>query len=827
MKKTFKHVLSALRAVLVVGGLNNELNAQSPQGPGSQIPSGIGEARGLVVETDSKQPLANTAVAIRSQKDSSLVSGAMTGADGSFKVSGLRPGAYYIRVTRIGFGPKFQSFLISPTAPVASIGAIAMNRVAVTLSGVDVVAERATMTVEPDRNSYTAKSVAPAATNASEVLDAVPSVQVDPDGKVSLRGNENVAVQINGRASPMKGEALGAFLKQLPAGVIEKIEVIPNPSAKQDPEGMAGIINIVLKENVDLGVSGGISGSAASTRRYNLNSNLGYQAGALTTFSSYGYNADERDVLGLNDRERFNALGQSLSFTHQDINGLANRAGHNLTATADYKLNKRDVITNAVIANWRRAGENTTNGYTEFNGSRVLLDQYDRLRNNANKATLFDYALSWKRTLEPRKHEVNSELRFNRNSELENSLLWKDPGVGTRIEQELTQTDALTRQLTATVDYTKTLNPKRKLETGFKSNSRWLDREYDNQKDLLGTGIYTPSNLSNSFDFNESVHAVYGVLSQNVGKIDWQTGLRAEYANRDFKLARSNENFPHSYTSLFPSGVISYKHSDMTALKASYSRRIRRPGSQELNPFPTFFDAQNVFIGNPKLNPEYTDAFELGLTRSGSFYTLQVAPFWRHTTDVIRVNINTEDFVDGREVTSVSFQNLATSNSWGMDINTQLRAGPKFNGLVGLNIYKIVTDGGSQSTLASDALAWSVRFNGNAQLTQTLTLSGMYRYQAPTKIERGEFGSFKMANFSLRQKLWGEKASVNLRVVDPFNTMGMKIRTGNDLLIQRTERRFGSRGTFLGFQYNFGQAPKIKAPQQQEQPDSPGFPSGG
>ena len=262
-----KRSIVAVFGVLLAGS-----NAALPaQAPGPQLPAAPGEVRGSIIEGVSKQPLPSAAVAVRSKKDSSLVSGAMAGPDGKFVVSGLRPGAYYVRVTKIGFGPRTQDFVIAPDAPRQALAPIALGKVAINLATQEIVAEKAAMTVEADRNAYTAKQVAPAATNASEVLDAVPAVQVDHEGKVSLRGNENVAVQINGRVSPMRGAQLGQFLKTLPSGIVDKIEVIPNPSAKYDPEGMAGIINIILKENVDLGLSGGFNVSGATSGRYNTN----------------------------------------------------------------------------------------------------------------------------------------------------------------------------------------------------------------------------------------------------------------------------------------------------------------------------------------------------------------------------------------------------------------------------------------------------------------------------------------------------------------------------------------------------------------------------
>ena len=395
--------------------------------------------------------------------------------------------------------------------------------------------------------------------------------------------------------------------------------------------------------------------------------------------------------------------------------------------------------------------------------------------------------MSWRRTITPHTHELSTEVRYNRSRDEDNTSLWREPqnqdgsSAGAPFKGEIDGNNGLTRQLTAQADYTRPLWSKSKLESGLKETRRWFDKDFLVYQDALGDGNWTRSNLSNNFAFDEQVHAGYGVVSQSVGKFDLQAGLRAEWASRNFDLTGS-QAIPYNYHSLFPSGVIMYKPSAQTQLKVSYSRRIRRPGTQELNPFPVFFDQQNVFIGNPRLNPEYTDAIELGASKSGQLGSIQLSPFYRHTTDVIRVDINTADTVDGREVTSVSFQNLDKSDSWGTDLNGSLRLGPKLNAFGGLNIFKIVTDGGSQSALGSNAVAWSYRVNATTQLNETLILQANYFYRAPMKIEKGKFWQFQMANITLRKKLDGDNMSVAVRFADPFNTLKLRIKAGDDNL---------------------------------------------
>ena len=822
-------VFAALALVLGTAG---SIRAQNPSQsrPISPPPVANGEVLGTVVDTANKEPVAHASVAIRSRKDSSLVTGAIAGPDGTFRVPGLRPGDYYLRTASIGFRPRSYTFSITVAAPRANVGSLQLTRIAVTLQNVQVAGERPMVVIEPDRNTYRAKDVAPAAANASEVLQATPSVEVDGDGKVSLRGNENVAIQINGRPTPITGPQLAAYLKQIPANIVERIEVVPNPSAKYDPEGMAGIINIVLKANTDLGVSGGLNVGAATINRMNAGTNLGYQSGALTLFGTYGYNSDNRGIVGLNDRERFDVTGAPLSYTNQDIGGNNSNAGHNFSTNVDYKLTTRDVISNQFSINRRHGFDNSLAGYTDLDAAQAFLDRYDVLRNDKSRGLVFDNSLSFKRTFEARKHELSSEVRFNRTRDEDSTVLWQQPLTpvgaisGSRILGERDQTSALTRQLTVQVDYVRPLSASTKLEAGFKETSRWLDREFLVLKDSLGDGTWLRSNLSNTFNFDDHVHAGYGVLSQNLGKFDLQAGLRAQFANRNFALADASRTYPYSYHSLFPTGVIMYKPSDVSQLKVSYSRRTRSPGTQELNPFPVFFDQQNVIIGNPKLNPEYTDAFELGMSRSGALGSIQLSPFYRRTTDVISVDINTAAVIDGRSVTSISFKNLNSSNSWGTDLNGSLRMGPKFNGFAGFNLYKMVTDGGSQSALSSSAVTWSYRLNGTTQLSPTVSLQANYFYRAPMNIPKGRFSALQMTNITLRKKIDGDNMSVAVRFADPFDTMKFRIKAGDDNLTQITARKFGVRATYVTFQYNFGQTPKIRLPKEEPAQPAPVFP---
>ena len=774
------------------------------------------EIRGRITDT-ANAPLPRASVTLRVKGSPVTIAGAIAGRDGSFRVTGLKPGQFTIRVVYMGYAPVIQDIALTPAKPVLDLGVAKLAPLSITLAEVKVTEGRATVATEPDRNAYVAKDIAPGAANASELLENVPSVQVDVDGKVSLRGNENVVIQINGRPTPMRGAQLAAYLKTLSASVIDRIEVVPNPSAKYDPEGMAGIINIALKQNVDLGLSGSANTAVSTRERYNASSNLGYQSGPWTSFVSAGVVVDERTNVGINERQRYDAANALLNVSTQDLLITPTRKGQNFNATLDWKPNKRDVLSNALMLNHRTSGESSLTTQSLLDPSGATLDQYLRPREDDAKGLMVDYDVAFKRSYKPREHELSTELRFNRSHD-EDAIDERQiatPGAP-YFYGKTDHNDAVTKQLTAQLDYMRTLAPRRKLETGWKSNERWLDREYVQAVDSTGSGTWTPSALSNAFEFDEGVHAAYLLLSQGVKKWDFQAGLRGEYATRDFTLG--SERYPYSYASLFPSAVASYTVSDKSNLKASYSRRIRRPGSEELNPFPTYFDADNVFLGNPNLSPEYTDAIELGVTKTGKLGMLQLQPFYRRTSNVIRIDINTTDTLDNREVTSVSFRNLAQNNSWGSDLTGQLKLGPKFSALSNFSLFKMVTDGGSTSAVSTNAIGWMGRVNLTSEVTNSMTLQASYMYHAPMKIERGEFGAQQMMNLALRQKVQGDRGAVTLRVADPFAMMTFRIRTGDEKVMQITQRSPESRMVFVGYQYSFGRPPRVR----QVQPETTG-----
>ena len=837
MKSYIGRTIALLAVVFAPAALAAQ---QGPPGarPGGAMQGPPTAISGQVQDAAAGTGLASASVEIRSASDSSLVTGTLTDDAGRFVVPGVMPGSYYARVTYIGYEVKVvDGIQLSPAAPRAELGVIGLATAAVELEGITVESQRSAVQLAVDRTIYNAREMpATAGGTATDVLRNVPAVEVDVDGNVSLRGNANVAIQINGRPAPMRGQALTNFLQQLPAAMVERVEVVPNPSAAHDPEGMGGIINIVLDQSADLGLSAGINAGVGTGGRWNASGNVGYQAGALTLTGSYGFMADAREQEGFMFRTNLiSPFTDTISFFDQDIDGDQNMGGHNGSLNAEWKLSDQNFLTSAINFNAFGFENNTVNAYEELvcpDGSADICADSERevrsawdVRNEAEFAnTNVGTSFGFRHSVEPQRNEIIAELRYNFTRDETPNLLFQEPGVGSSLSNRLEDIDQTgdQQEYIGQLDVIRPLTPTLKLETGYKGTMRGLDNEYLAQVfngDPLPAAADTTT--ENDFVYDEMVNAVYGVLTKDFGRFDLQGGLRAEQTNTEFDLMDGSDTFQNDYFSLFPSASLLYEISEggMQSLRASYARRIRRPQARQVNPFRFVQDQFSEFRGNPELGPEYTDAFELTYNKMMSWGSLQLTPFYRRQTDIIRQFVDTDD-PDG--VRRATFVNANSQDQYGADATTSLRYGD-FNGFVSLSGYQQQTDASNvQAGLGSDGFTWNARLSLGYKLTESTDLQYFHFYRGPQQLEQGRVSGFEFSNFAIRQKLWFENGTLTLRVMDPFDRMGFNFHTEDANQIVDSERSFGARAMFLQFSYSWGQQPQIRPrPQDQQQGQQP------
>ncbi len=800
-----------------------------------------GAVTGTVLDAESGEPVATASIAVwRDGPDGSeeLVTGAVTDAAGAFRVDRLRPGTYRVTVSFLGYAAQaFEEVEVTRAALVADLGEVRLAPDAAQLDAVEVTGERELVQIEADRTVYNVAEQPVAETgSATDLLQTVPSVEVDIDGNVSLRGNGNVAILLNGRTVPVSGAFLANLLRQMPASSIERVEVIPNPSAKYDPEGMGGIINIVTKEDADLGLSGGLTLGAGSNGGYSGSANLAYGRGRVTATGSYGFRRDVRESSGTTSRT--NRFAVPTTFLDQTSGGDRAFTSHLLNASLDYEVADKTTLGLTGLLSARDGGADGFNTFAFLaEDAATLTSRFDRLSDGDSEGLNADLALVAGWRPQPGEHELTAEARYNRatDDDLETfTQLALDPDSGDPLGGGVTETNDLRRetdQVTLQADYVRPLPAGVELEAGYKGDFQQLSNTFDAE---FSDGRDDDA-LDNTFGYDETVHAGYGLLTRSFGALELKGGLRVERAATEFTLRDAEDalaggfiaacdaagdcTFENGYWSAFPSAFATFKLADTRQLKASYSKRVRRPRTFFLNPFTTFDDPLNLRRGNPFLLPEYTHSFEVGYAQFSQRGSLTLTPYYRHTTDAIS-RFKTLDPATG--VSTLTFENFQTEDSYGVEAIVSARPAGWLNGFLSFDANRSVSNAENvEAGLDNEAFGWSVRGNVQAELPQGFALQAFAFYRAPRDIPNGRISSFSMTNLSLRKQLLGERASLTLQVQDVFDTMGFAFELDDEDFFQEAEREWQSRVATLAFTYTFGQ------PQRPDRRARGGRPDGG
>ncbi len=776
----------------------------SRSGEGAQ-----GTVTGIVADSSSGALLPGATVAIWNAADSTLATGAIAGRDGRFSIVGLGPGRYYARVSYVGYAVRVISgIMIRPGAQEADLGRVALRVNAARNDEIVVTAERDFMTVEADRTVYkTSDLTVSAGGNATDVLRNIPSVEVDADDKVSLRGNQNVAIQVNGRPMILQGDALTNFLRGLPAGSVERIEVVTNPSVKYDPEGMGGIINIVLDQRTSRGFSGGVNGAISTTNSQNIGVNMAYGDGPWNVFGSYALNHGNRDGSGTRYRE--NRVPGLTPILEQRSENNRNSLSHSLNTSADYSLGSAGTFSLSAVVNSRAADGRSTSATTELATDRAFLRRYDRDAESRDDETSMDYRLGYKLVLEPSKHELSAEVRYGRENELDQTdytqndfSLDGSPRDSLR-QLQRTAEDRKFNEYSMQVDYVRPLVvPGSRLETGYQGKVEQIGGDYFSESLDPAAGEFRPDMaLNNTYEYKRQIHAVYGTYGQEFGDFSTQIGVRVEGAYTTFDLLTSGEQFENDYISVFPSAFLNYKPSDALQFKASYGRRVQRPRIRSLNPFITYSDPQFRNAGNPHLKPEYTDSYEVSGVFFGEGITLTATPFYRRSTDVIR----RFEVIDSSGISTSTFVNFDVNQSYGLDLVGTIRPTDWIRAFASVSAYRSVTDANNvEADLGSDGISWSARANATCMLPEGIDVQASYFYRAPMKVEGGEMKAMQMMDFTVQKKFFNDKARVGLRASDPFKLRGFGMIRNDPRYYQESRRVWESGGYFLTFSYTFG-----------------------
>ena len=799
-----------LTALIAFAFSNAEAQSGPPRPGGSFGPALQTLITGTVAEDETGDPIAGATVGLWRLPDSTLATGAVTTEDGSFTIEGIRPGRYYARVSFVGFrSSTIPDIAITPQNPRADLGTIRLTVDTQLMEEVEVTAERSFMEVGIDRTIYNVKDqLVSVGGSAVNVLENIPSVEVDIDGKVSLRGNQNVAILINGKPSPMTGEALTSFLMSLPADAIERVEVIPNPSAKYEPDGMAGILNLVLKQNRNAGLSGGVTLSGETNASYGASANVNYTKDRIGVTGSYSLRNGNRDGEGWRFRE--NRFMSPHTYLDQDSFDERNFLGHTLSSNIDYNLSKMNSLSLSAMISVRGGDTDGLTSYTESDAADAVTSRFDRTTLGDGDGLNSDIRLSFRRVIDPSRNQLTAEVRYSAGSSDDfNEFLQEEfhgTGPGIIVEHQINERDELNSDLSLQLDYTRPFGSKGKIEAGYKGSLQSIDSDFYSETLDPGQGVFVPDvNLNNEFVYDQLINAAYGIVGTQIGKVGLQGGVRLEQARTTFDLVTTNESYDNDYFSVFPSAYATYELSSARNVKLSYSKRINRPRTggwfNQLNPFNSNEDPYFRRVGNPYLQPEYVHSFEAGFTQLLGRSSLTLTPYFRRTVDVIRF----VETIDDQGVTTLTFENLDNSDSWGAELIGTLQLGRRLNAFANFSLYKVVTDGSNIDTdLSNNAVGWSTRANATINVMPSLDVQLSWFYRAPMDIEGGRMGAWQMADIAVRHKLLKDRANLSLRMNDVFGTMGMHMERDTERFFQITDRSFNAQRLGLTFKYNFG-----------------------
>lgn len=774
-----------------------------------------GSLQGVIVDP-AKRPVEYATVTLQSDREADGVRRTATDNKGEFVFEELPFGNY-----RLSYGPMGGETEAGPNVTLdrarsaVRLGPLVLAAAPLQLEKVEVGARREAFYNSIDRKVYNVgQDVQSAAGTASDLLQNVPSVQVDVDGNVSLRGDENVLILINGKTSAMMGRNRAAVLEQMSASTIERVEVITNPSAKYKPEGTAGIINLVLKREPRAGFSGTARGNVGNERRANGSLSLAYNTGKYTLSGMVGLRQDDRERAVEELRTRFDPIAAAPLFSEQRSLDRSRPLSRLAELGAEVQLSEQTRFGLSADYNDRELTRRASQRNVTRDASGAIARDSERIRVAPESEQDLEFTGTFEHAFDDDGHELAVELQGERSTEEEDSLftnLQHSPALATSQDRTLVRTNEREWELSA--DYTRPLGEIATLEAGYSGERSETD--LDLQASFLDpvTQAWRPdATRSNRFIYEGTIHAFYGTYGQKFGDFGFMAGGRVEQAQIDTNqvtLARVDRN---RTTSFYPSLHLTYDLNERHQLQANYSHRVNRPDGDDLNPFPEYDDPFHLRAGNPQLEAEEIHSFEAGYQYRKDDTTYLAAVYYRQRyngiTDVTR-------FVDATTLLTTK-ENLGDSRAGGAEVGITRRIAERLALNFSGNIYRNEIDAANLGfTGRRAATAWDAKLNANWDATKSTLIQLNASYTAKRLTPQGYREPTFIANLGLRHTFASRKTALIVSVSDVFDTLRDRTRLDTPLLRQDVTRRRSPRIIYVGLSYNFGQATKREAEEPQ------------
>ena len=748
---------------------------------------------GIVIDESSGQPIPYATVLVKNKTTAAVITGSTTSDDGNFKIT-FEDQPAVLEISFVGFQTKLINDL--PTGGTHDLGTIVLGMSTESLDEVVVTAETSTMEFKLDRRVFNVgQDLSSAGMGALDVLSNVPSVNVDIEGAISLRGSSGVQILIDGKPSVLADESSNA-LGTITADMIESIEVITNPSAKYEAEGTSGIINIILKKEEKRGFNGSASVNTGVPNNHSLGLSLNNRSEKFNLFTQLG--AGHRTLPMESNSVNRNLESGTIVIT--DGGEDKNETFFNLTLGADYYINDKNIVT--LSGNYAFEKEDSPSDYliSSLDASGDLVSQYNRVGETSADNPKYQFDLQYKSQFgDDEDHALLASATGNFFGKDQSSTFINNLVAGESIDpNQKTETDFYQSDYTFKVDYTNPLTERITLEAGSMYEINDVGNDYAVYTEEDGAFIID-TDLTNNFEFNQKVLGLYATAAYEGGRWGLKAGLRFEDTDLTTLLTNTNEQNNQAYNNWFPSVHTSYKVSDRVSLQAGYSKRIFRPRLWDLNPFFTIQNVYNVRQGNPFLQPEFADSYELTSIIGVGKLSLNSSLYFLHTTDVVETVSVFED-----NVNISTPQNIGTRDQYGFELNGKY-SGLSFMTLTGdFNYGYFIREGTFEDqNFDFSGNQWTARMTTKFDLPADIDLELNGNYESKYKTVQGEISGFAFLDAGLRKKIWDGKMVVNASVRDVFAS---RIRENTINQQSFSLYDFSKRGRFftLGVSYSFG-----------------------
>lgn len=769
-----------------------------------------GEISGRIVDSDNNV-VPNATVAIYDETETDLISGTNTDEDGAFSIS-IESGNYVLVASYVSF-TDHRTTIALEAGENLDLGTITLRTGQAQLDEVIIEGERSYMEMNFDSRSFNVGAdITSLGGSALDVLDNVPSITTDFEGNVSLRGNQGVQILINGRPSNLVSNGTDA-LGSIPSSMIEEIEVITNPSARYAADGTAGIINIILVDNTQLGFNGSLQANTGLPQDHGIGANLNYHVNNINWFLNLDLEYENQPRDG-NSFQSFSADTTYAFDQFRESEEIEREASAYFGA--DFYLPNDQVLTAASRINFEDAYEETDLLYTDYDPGEPgvyqnvfdqweIVQQTNRQDIEENRESDYDIRLQYENQIGgSRAHRLTADVDFEFGTENEDSDLIEliEQGSGDPRNQRAFGDEEF-REFRFDVDYERPLGDDAKFELGFRSNFDWMDNNYFVEDFQNGEWVPSETNvsLSDNFTYFENVNALYSMYSGKAGPFSFQAGVRAENTRIQTELDQTGEGSDQNYLNFFPSLFFSYTLNEQNSFQISYSRRISRPWSRMLLPFTEITDSRNRNLGNPQLRPEFGNSYEAGYLRYWETGSILTSVYYRYRTDVIERVSN----IDGQGITTRQPINLATEDSWGIEFSADQDLFENFQLSGSLNLYQSNREGEFEDRLyTSESESFTSRVRIRWRFLEGWNFQSFMFFRGARQTTQGRDAGSAFVGSGISKKVLNDRGTLSLNVRDLFNSRQSDREIIEPESYTLSRNSWSSRSFRLNFRYNFG-----------------------